>query len=227
MKKSLCFLWRNIFAGIFVLLLFWVSIPSARAPMGNKKFLGGRTIASIQEEDFDKTLYRYQYCYGLQLRGERATQERRRACKAILVRSIEEALQRKPGAYFRHNMVFQCEDTALGPLHWKDTKQEDTTIIALRPNHEEIVIAQAILENLDYVSSASPELEAKAKDICNFYVDCKKAMRLENFSVRKIGSCLAERDEYKRRVILNSVSKLIFRAPSQKGMLVSEVLHGD
>ena len=75
------------------LVISFLMISPARAPSGGKLWTGGRTIASLQEEDFDKRLLKLQLCYGIRIDTEQCTLERRRVCKALVAHEMEAALE--------------------------------------------------------------------------------------------------------------------------------------
>lgn len=212
---------NSLLVSVLVCVLFFAVIHPARAPQGGKKSLGGRTIASVQEEEFDHTLQKYQYCYGLRFSSENATQERRRSCKAIFVHKVEEILSRKPGSYFKEPMDFQCQDTAFSPQR-KNANLDNW--IFLRPNQELAVLENVLSANVVSIEVA-PGLEERAKDVCDFMVDCKAAMR--KLSARKIASCFTESNSYKRRVMLDSLGQIIFHGKADRARLIPELLHGD
>jgi len=223
MKKIFKWFFRLLGCSCLVVFFFFLATKPARAPHGGKKFLGGRTIASIQEEDFDKSLYKYRYCYGIKFSGKKASQERRRACKAILVHKVEEVLQKGPGAYFKEPLQFQCDDTSLGPVQ---RGEGENKIFALRPNDELVVLERWLNAKLDFANQ-NPELEKRALDVCSFLVSCRMAMGMSGFSLRKIASCIMEDDEYRRRVMMNALSQIVFHEKNDNGRLVAEILHGD
>jgi hypothetical protein len=189
-------------SALLSLLFFFFLISSARAPSGGKLWSGGRTIASLQEDDFDKRLLKLQLCYGVKLVADQCTLERRRVCKAILVHESENALE-PSGNFLKSPVEFHCEDTAVGhPVL-------DEDVVTLRPNGELTSIHSAFGANLQE-TKLSAGAHQDAREACEFLTDCKWAMRPQSFSFRKIASCAFTSDSTNRRVLLNEVGAMLF-----------------
>lgn len=200
---------------------FLLSMETARAPHGGKKFIGGRSIASLQEEDFDHQLLQYRLCYGVKFSSESATLERRRVCKAFLVNRLELALS-TPGSYLKKNLSFECNDTVFR----RGTASSDETVFHLRPNSEFVVIDQALQENL--TQEEVPESDDRfARKACAFLTDCKRSMTGTSFSFRKLGSCFFTNNITHRKILLDQVGSMLFHAQSaeQGKILFAELLH--
>jgi hypothetical protein len=183
-------------------LLFFFLIAPARAPSGGKLWSGGRNIASLQEEDFDKRLLKLQLCYGVKLVADQCTLERRRVCKAMLLHETESALDPR-GHYLKAPVEFHCEDTAVGhPILDEDA-------VLLRPNAELAAIHGAF-EGILQESATAPAAHQEAREACEFLTDCKWAMRPQSFSIRRIASCAFTGDGTHRQVLLNEVGAMLF-----------------
>jgi hypothetical protein len=189
-------------SALLSLLFFFFLMSSARAPSGGKLWSGGRTIASLQEDDFDKRLLKLQLCYGVKLVADQCTLERRRVCKAMLVHESETALE-PSGNFLKSPVVFHCEDTAVG----HPVLDEDA--VTLRPNAEISSIHAAFEGNLQ-ASSPAPGVHKGVRESCEFITDCKWAMRPQSFSFRKIASCITTGDSTNRRILLNEVGAMLF-----------------
>jgi hypothetical protein len=202
----------SIFLAAF---LFLFVVAPARAPQGGKKFLGGRTIASQQEEDFDQRLLHYQLCYGVKFAAEEATLERRRVCKALLVHRLQAVLNR-PGAYFREPLEFRCENTV------NSRRLSSGVAVVMQPNHDFQAIDLAITRNLE-TANVGESADRFAREACTYLTDCKIAMN--RFSLRKVGTCLSTWNVTHRKILLNEVGAMLFRAKgSQDRILYSDLL---
>lgn len=207
-------------AVLFLLLtaaLFLGGIAPARAPLGGKKSLGGRTIASLQEEDFDKKLMQYRLCYGVHLQAKSATQERRRVCKAMLVHRLELSLA--PGIFFQEPVSFECVDTALGKNEWYEN---DHLVVALKPNAEDKAIDLVFASKLSSENVAQDRAE-KIASACHFLADCRTAMAPGQLSLRKVGSCFFSDDTMQRELLLDMVGRMLFRVKDNR-VLYSQLL---
>jgi hypothetical protein len=187
---------------LFGTLFFFFVVFPARAPSGGKLWAGGRTIASLQEDDFDRRLLKLQLCQGVKLVADQCTLERRRVCKAMLVHEVESSLA-TGGHFIKTPVEFRCEDTAL------PHSGLDSDAVSLRPNAEVSAIHDAlgsVLANADL----SFVTQYEAAETCEFLTNCKWAMRPQSFSLRKIASCLTTRDALQRKVLLDQVGSMIF-----------------
>jgi hypothetical protein len=185
------------------ILFFFFTVDPARAPSGGKIWTGGRTIASLQEEDFDRRLLKLQLCHGVHLVADQCTLERRRVCKAMLVHELEAALA-TPGRYLKAPVEFHCEDTAVGRNLLYD---EDA--VSLRPNSEVKSIRAALDADLLEGDPKEP-VYAEAGAACEFLTSCKWAMRPASFSLRKLASCATTPDATRRRILLDEVGAMLF-----------------
>jgi hypothetical protein len=209
---------------IFVVLListgmFLFTISPARAPHGGKNSLGGRTIASLQEREFDQKLLQYQLCYAVNFNSERATLERRRVCKALLVHRLDRALS-APGSYLKAPMEFHCEDTVFS----KPNQTGDLIHVVMQPNREFESIDQAVAANLE-PGSVGESLDRKAKQACSFLTECKLAMGPQGLSLRKLAQCFSTGNVTHRKILLDEVGAMLFRAKEkQNKILYSDLL---
>jgi len=188
-------------------LLFFFLINSARAPAGGKRWTGGRTIASLQEEDFDRRLLKMQLCYGVKVIADQCTLERRRVCKALVVHELEKTLE-MPGNYMRAQVEFHCHDTAVGK-----SLLDDEHSISLRPNGEVNSIQGALSSHLGHLGEAN-FLHGKARKACEFLTDCKWSMRPQSLSLRKLASCISSPDATHRKILLDEVGAMLFGGKS-------------
>lgn len=203
-------------------LLFFLVIP-ARAPSGGKLGTGGRTIASLQEEDFDRRLLKLQLCYGVRMVADQCTIERRRVCKALLVHELETVLEGE-GNYFPKPMEFHCEDSAVG----KPFPAEDGTHF-LRPNTELASIHQAIAANFfpGTQSTVQPRAHREAREACEFLTECKWAMRPQSLSLRKLASCIVGNNASRRMAFLQEAGAMVFGGTAGRREILYPRLLGD
>jgi hypothetical protein len=219
MKRAARVAWSVMATTMLAVLFLFITVSTARAPHGGKNSLGGRTIASIQEEEFDRRILRYQLCYGVRLYSEKATQERRRVCKAMLVHRLEAVLE-KAGAYFRVPMEFQCDDTAFS----RRDPAQSRDIVALKPNAEFLAIDRALSAHLEQAEASERE-DHIAREACSFLTDCKLAMRPNHLSLRKLASCLSTPDMSHRKILLDEIGAMLFHAKNGRTkLLYSELL---
>ena len=188
---------------ILAAALFLFIVAPARAPSGGKRWTGGRTIASLQEEDFDRRLLKLQLCYGVKVVADRCTLERRRVCKAMLVHELEPVLEAR-GNYLKTPVEFHCQDTAVGK-----SLLDDEDSVSLRPNLETAAIQGALSSNLSQLTPAESQHQ-RVREACDFLTDCKWSMRPQSFSSRKLASCLTTPDATHRKVLLNEAGKMLF-----------------
>lgn len=221
MKRAARIAWSFIGTTLLAVLFLLFTVAPARAPHGGKKFLGGRTIAAIQEEDFDRKILRYQLCYGVRLRADGATKERRRVCKALLIHRLEEAFA-KPGSFLREPVEFHCEDTAFG----RRNPASATETIALKPNGEFRAIDGLIERRLEQMEVSDRE-DHFAREACSFLTECKLAMRPNQIALRKLASCLATPDLVHRRILLDEIGAMLFRAKGGRSKILYAELLGE
>lgn len=220
MKRAARIAWSFFGTTLLAVLFLLFTVAPARAPHGGKKFLGGRTIAAIQEEDFDRKILQYQLCYGVRLRAEEATKERRRVCKALLIHRLDAALG-KPGTYLREPVEFHCEDTAFGR---RKPANADADAVALKPNAEFRAIDGLLERRLETVEVSDRE-DSFAREACDFLTECKLAMRPNQIALRKLASCLATPDMVHRRILLDEIGAMLFRAKGGRSkILYAELL---
>ncbi len=200
-------------------VLFFFLVVPARAPVGGKLWTGGRTIASLQEEDFDRRLLKLQLCYGVRIVSDRCTLGRRRVCKAMLVHELEPVFERS-GAYLKNPVEFHCHDTAVGKSILDD---EDS--VSLRPNLEMAAIRRALDSNL-VSNHAVEEQHDTARAACEFLTDCKWSMRPQSFSVRKIASCISTPNAAHRKALLNEAGAMLFGGKAtRRNSLYSRIMN--
>ncbi len=220
MQRAVRIVWSGFVTLFFAALIFFIFVGPAKAPKGNKRSLGGRTIASVQEEEFDRTLYEYSTCYGIRFVAKQATPERRRVCKAILVHQLGQSLA-ETGTYFPIPVEFRCENTAMGQRIWFNDLSQP--IAALQPNSEFVTIDEIVKKNLEH-DNVPMEVDNKVRDACHFIANCKRALRFETFSIRKIASCFTDDDSLHRRMMVDTVGDLVFPNSREK-LLVADLLH--
>jgi hypothetical protein len=211
--------WNVFFTAFLTTAFFLFFVSPARAPYGGKNSLGGRTIASMQEKDFDHRLLHFQLCYGVKFSADSATLERRRVCKAMLVSRLDQVLS-VPGAYFRSPMEFRCENT----VFVRSTASDQGVSVVLKPNEEFNAIDKAIAENLER-AEVGESTDRFARQACEFLTSCKLAMTGTNFSFRKLAACFSTGDLTRRKILLDEVGAMVFRAKqSQAKILYAELL---
>jgi len=220
MRKAMRMAWSGFVTVLFATVIFFVLIQPAKAPKGNKRSLGGRTIASIQEEEFDRVLQQYQECYGVRFVAATATPERRRVCKAVLVHQLSQALG-ESGTYFVAPVEFRCENTAMGRRSWYN--EMNHAVAALQPNTELATIDAILKEQLDR-RQVSMDVDARARDACAFISSCKRALSFERFSLRKIGTCFTDNNALHRRMMVDTVGEFVFPRSREK-LLIADLLH--
>lgn len=218
MKRAVKLAWSLGATTLLALLLFLFFINPARAPSGGKRWTGGRTIASLQEEDFDRRLLQLQLCYGVKVVADQCTLERRRVCKALVVHELEKAVA-QPGAYLKSPLEFHCQDTAVGKSIWDD---EDS--VSLRPNSEISSIQEALGSHLARSEGGS---HGQAREACDFLTECKWSMRPRSLSLRKVASCLATPNATHRRVLLDEAGAMLFGGKKgRRNNLYSRLVEG-
>lgn len=203
MKRAVKLAGSLVATTVLAALLFLFLVNPARAPSGGKRWTGGRTIASLQEEEFDRRLLKLQLCYGVKMVADRCTLERRRVCKAMLVHELEPLLEAK-GTYLKSPMEFHCQDTAVGK-----SLMDDEDSVSLRPNLETASIQGAMDANLVQLEPSDTQ-HLKAREACEFLTDCKWSMRPQSFSLRKLASCISTPDATHRKVLLNEAGAMLF-----------------
>jgi hypothetical protein len=172
--------WSYSATVLLSIFFYFVAIVPARAPRGGKNSLGGRTIASVQEEEFDHRLLNLQLCYGVRFDGGKSTPARRRVCKALVVHALDKALA-APGAILKAPVEFVCDDTAFP----KEEPARDflPVRVHLKPNAEFLAIQQTLDKSLESVSTTESNA-LNARETCEFLTDCKWAMRPQAMSLR-------------------------------------------
>lgn len=206
---------------LLVLVLFFLLIEPARAPLGGKNSLGGRTIAALQEEEFDRRLLNMQLCYGVKFNGDNATPGRRRVCKALLVHSLDKKLA-PAGTVLKYPLEFRCEDTVFS----RGTASNDLAglTVSLKPNEEFRAINDALDKSLESVATTE-DRALEARQTCEFLTDCKWAMRPQGLSLRKLASCLGTPDLVRRKIIIDEFSAMLFKLKGrQSSVLISQLL---
>jgi hypothetical protein len=184
-------------------LLFLFLVNSARAPVGGKRWSGGRTIASLQEEDFDRRLLKLQLCYGVKVIADQCTLERRRVCKALVVHELEKSLG-AAGNYLKTPVEFHCQDTAVGK-----TLLDDEDSVSLRPNGEIPSIHGALNAHLGHLEETGAR-DQQAREACEFLTDCKWSMRPQTLSLRKLASCISSPNATHRKLLLSEAGAMLF-----------------
>lgn len=222
MKRAVKLAWSLGAPTLLAVLLFLFLANPARAPMGGKRWTGGRTIASLQEEDFDRRLLRLQLCYGVKVVAEQCTLERRRVCKALVVHEIEQAVE-APGAYLKAPVEFHCQDTAVGkPL------LDDENTVSLRPNSEVASIRGALGSLLSHFDGPNERQHGKAREACEFLTQCKWSMRPQSLSLRRVASCVATPDATHRKILLNEAGAMLFGGKNnRRNTLYSRLTEGE
>jgi hypothetical protein len=210
MKRAAKFAWSFVGTLVPALLLFFFLIVPARAPHGGKKALGGRTIASLQEDEFDRQLLKYHLCYGVNFNPSKATLERRRECKALVVHRLQLALE-KPGAYIKDPLEFQCENTVFG----KPNLDTSAISVVLKPNAEFQAMDEALSRSVE-VTNVAESTHRFVKQACEFLTDCKWATRPDTFSFRKLASCFSTPNLTHRKMLVDEVAGMLFRLPGNR-----------
>jgi hypothetical protein len=206
-------LWRILLGALFMgFLLFLVGPPSARAPHGGRNNLGGRTIATMQEQEFDRRLLQYQICHNVRFEAPGAAIERRRACKAVLVNRLDRVLG-EAGSSLTEPLVFHCEDTAVA----RQLAQQDSSgeVIRMQPNLEFMAIDQALERRIERAPVAE-SVDLRARDLCTFLADCRWASRPGQVSFRKIWACFSSDNAQQRNAYLDLWSDVFF-GPAKSG----------
>lgn len=210
------------FTTLLTFIFFFLAIEPARAPRGGKNSLGGRTIASFQEEEFDRRLLNLQLCYGIRFNGERSTPARRRVCKALVVHTLDKALA-PPGTVMKFPVEFRCEDTVF-PKDKEAGNELLPMVVQLKPNEEFRAIEAALGKSLETITS-SEERALSARETCEFLTDCKWAMRPQGISLRKLASCLTNPNIARRKILLDEFGAMLFRIKNkQNRILISQLL---
>lgn len=198
---------------------------SAQAPHGSSggpaeaPGSGVRSIAQIQEESFDQQLNRYRHCYGVHVSYDNASEGRRRACKALIVHKIGKALD-NPGSYFSSPLHFECQNTAAGFTQWYDWKSNP--VLKLKPNQEYEVIDHAIANYLK-VSTNTPSW-IKARQACDFYLECRDALSYANWNFRVIKRCFWKNEAGGvARILQRELISVVFNRESD-GLIVPRML---
>ncbi len=217
MKRVARIAWSFFATTLLAFLFFLFFISPARAPHGGKNSLGGRSIASLQEQEFDQRILLYQLCYGVKFVAENATVERRRVCKAMLVHELQRVLE-TPGNHFKVPMEFRCEDTV-----FTRAKEAEGISVALQPNKEFQAIEGAVQKNLEQ-ATVGESTDQFARDACSFLTDCKLAMGSKGFSVRKLAACFSTNNITHRKILLNEVGNMVFRAKENRKILYADLL---
>lgn len=217
MKKVAKVAW-SVFASIALAAAFFLFLVTpARAPYGGKNSLGGRTIASIQEREFDHRLTFYQLCFGVKFSAEKATLERRRVCKAMLLHRLDQTLT-LPGAYLRSPVEFHCEDTIFS------SRKVASDSVVLKPNKEFAAIDGLFSSQLEQENVAE-STDQFAREACEFLTQCKLATTAHQLSFRKLASCFSTGNLTHRKILLNEVGAMLFRAKgSQSKILYADLL---
>ncbi len=220
MKRAVRIAWSIGATTALAVVLFLFLVNPARAPAGGKRWTGGRTIASLQEEDFDRRLLKLQLCYGVQVVADQCTLERRRVCKALVVHELEKTLE-VPGSYLKSPLEFHCQDTAVGKSILDD---EDS--ISLRPNGETPSIQNALTSHFAKAGEGAGVHE-RAREACEFLTDCKWSMRPQSLSLRKLASCISTPDATHRKLLLSEAGAMLFGGKSvRRQTLYSRVVEG-
>lgn len=207
-------------AAAIVLLLLFVS--PAIAPQGDKRDPGGRTLASIQEEEFDDRLFRLETCYGVRFAVGDIARDRRRACKAILLHEIETALA-APGAVFRTPVLFRCEDTASKPSVSKDSA--DRPVFALRPNDDYAQIDRVLTQYLR-TAEVTTEEDKEQRRVCQAAIHCQKLLRFRTFGLGRIRACVSGEGSLRQKLVLTALSQVLFPGQQNLAPVVNRMLDG-
>lgn len=220
-KKVIHWAWRLIVPIFLVTIFFFAVIEPARAPRGGKNSLGGRTLASQQEEEFDRRLLTLQLCYGIKFNGESATPARRRVCKALLVHSIDKVLA-APGAILKYPVEFRCENTVFPKAQLPGDSAG--LVVFLKPNEEFKAIDGALEKSVESIATTEDQA-LSARETCEFLTDCKWAMRPQALSFRKLASCLGTQDITRRKILLDEFGAMLFKIKERQGrVLISQLL---
>ena len=178
----------------------------------------GRSLAALQETEFDSKLDRYRQCYGIKVSYKQASVGRRRACKALLVHRLGDVLA-APGAYFSVPLRFECQNTAKGYTKW--INWENHPVLKLKPNQEYKVIDLAITNYLKTGKNSSKWL--KAKKACDFLIQCRGKLSWSQLSFDTVRRCFWNTDELARSILRDELLASLFKRET-KGMLVQQML---
>lgn len=178
-----------------------------------------RSLAAIQEKEFDHKLNRFNRCYGVQLSYEHASEGRRRSCKALVVHRIGSALEEQ-GAYFSSPLRFECQNTAAGQT--EKTEWQTEPVFRLKPNLEYEVLDKAIQNYLVKVEANQDWQRAVAT--CEFYLECRNDLSWSNLTFRTIRRCLMGADSnLVSRLLQREILDTIFRRAST-GLVIPTIL---
>lgn len=204
--------------GFFVFYLFAIDADAPRfhAKQNDKV---DRSIAALQESFFDKKLQHYEYCYGVKFFKTEVEANRRRACKAMLVHKLDNALS-EPGTYLTASLQFRCQGTGGGLSKWENWRAQP--VYVLKPNHEMKTIDQAITKNL--AKTEDDHSWQRAYGLCKKMQECKRATQKESFSWVKVKSCLVTLDNDMRRVVFVDYISRFFRTKPSR-LLMAQIIN--
>lgn len=205
---------------VFVFLIFPLTYRFALAPVGDKHALGGRTIASVQEEEFDLRLERLRFCYGVRLQAHDVSIDRRRACKAIVVNKLRQILGQR-GVYLVQPLHIDCQDRSNGQAEWREW--DGTPVLALKPNNEREMIDR-IKEKYLVESEISAEKQQNADAACERILHCQKLVQWSAMAPIKAASCVLDRDAGRRRIIMDLIADQMFHFSSEHPAVMTQLL---
>lgn len=184
---------------------FWAL--RAEAPSGGRNTPGGRSIANLQEEEFDSKLQRYELCYGIRVQANSVSQLRRKTCKAQILKSLDKLLA-EGDRYFEEVINFECRDYASVV---KSTKSlSESILVAPENNGYEELLAKFLITR-----KSDPILIEHAEHACKKLQRCVQNDRLGHFSLPTFLACALESDPYVRRATWDLyASKLFNRSPA-------------
>ena len=218
--KTLRFAGRMVTLASLVLAILTFSYRLALAPQGDKRALGGRTIASVQEEEFNRKLERFDFCFGARFHNGDVSMDRRRVCKAIVVQKLN-GLLNKPGVFLSRPIRLQCQDSPRGPKEWKDW--DGTPVIAVRPNRE-LEVVEHISANYLVHREISSLQQQRADAACEHVLYCQKAVQWSAIAPMDTLRCALDKDPQRRRIILDLIANQMFHVATERTAVMEEFL---
>lgn len=215
------FCYQFTIIGISSGFLLFASPAQAPADPSQTPSPSSRSIAAIQEREFDAQLDRFHLCYGVDLTFDDSSDSRRRSCKAIVVHDLGRIFS-TPGAMTAKPLRLHCQNSGAGATRAFD--DSSVPVYRLKPNQEHETIEQAMSNHLVQVEDIPRWLAAKRA--CDFYLDCQKRLDWHQISFRVINRCLFQAGVEGRQILWESFRDSVFRSqtkePVMKRYLASE-----
>lgn len=170
-----------------------------------------RTIAALQEVEFDQRLERLELCYGVRVSFGDPSVSRRRTCKAIIVHDLRNALNAS-GTHFSKPLRFHCQSTGTGTTRFFD--EDGTPVFRLKPNKEHQAIENALKNHL--VQANNPGGWIKGLRACDFYLECQKRLKWSEVNFNIVNRCIFQAGAEGRQLLWESFRSSVFNsAPEQ------------